>query len=107
VRRVGDITRRQLQDKPNVDSLYLPMLNTTSARSRATPKIRRAKEVLTALIKNLAGRAGGEFRPRRARPDGISLGEDQQHQPENDRGIVKGFGPGPYEDCKVYENVAQ
>ena len=20
---------------------------------------------------------------------------------------VKGFGPGPYEDCKVYENVAQ
>ena len=20
---------------------------------------------------------------------------------------IKGFGPGPYEDCKVYENVAQ
>jgi len=20
---------------------------------------------------------------------------------------VKGFGPGPYEECKVYENVAQ
>ena len=20
---------------------------------------------------------------------------------------VKGFGPGPFEDCKVYENVAQ
>ena len=20
---------------------------------------------------------------------------------------VKGFGPGPYEDCKVYENIAQ
>jgi oxalyl-CoA decarboxylase len=36
-------------------------------------------------------RAGGEFRPRRARPDGISLGEDQQHQPENDRGIDQGI----------------
>ena len=31
----------------------------------------------------------------------------QQLNPQMIYASVKGFGPGPYEDCKVYENVAQ
>ena len=31
----------------------------------------------------------------------------QQLNPRMIVASVKGFGPGPYEDCKVYENVAQ
>ena len=52
-------------------------------------------------------RAGRELRARRARPHGAHVGA---HPPLNPRMVVasvKGFGPGPYEDCKVYENVAQ
>ena len=31
----------------------------------------------------------------------------QEINPRMIMASVKGFGPGPYEDCKVYENVAQ
>src|SRR5262249_56225174 len=31
----------------------------------------------------------------------------QQINPRMIYASIKGFGPGPYEDCKVYENVAQ
>ena len=31
----------------------------------------------------------------------------QELNPRMIMASVKGFGPGPYEDCKVYENVAQ
>ena len=36
-------------------------------------------------------RAGGKFRPRRARSHGISLGKDPEHQSENDRGLDQGL----------------
>ena len=38
----GDITRAQLRDVPDVDSLYFTMLNATSAASRSTPRPSRA-----------------------------------------------------------------
>ena len=89
---VGDITRGQLQDIPNVDSLYFTMLNhnkrsitldTKNAEGQGSPH--RADQDLR--------RAGGEFRPRRARPHGFPLGKDPQHQPEDDRGVDQGFRP--------------
>ena len=89
---VGDITRGQLQDVPNVDSLYFTMLNHNKRSITLDTKNPKGKEVLTALIKSLR-RAGGEFRPRRARPHGISLGEDPEHQSEDDRGLDQGFRP--------------
>ena len=52
-------------------------------------------------------RAGRELRPRRARPHGHHLGAHPGLNPRMIVASVKGFGPGPYEDCKVYENVAQ
>ena len=39
----GDITREQLRDIPDVDSLYFTMLNHNSGRSRLTPRTRTAK----------------------------------------------------------------
>ena len=104
---VGDITRGQLQDVPNVDSLYFTMLNhnkrsitldTKNPKACGSPR-NRADEDLR--------RAGGEFRPRRARPHGLTWERIQSINPKMIVASIKGFGPGPYEDCKVYENVAQ
>jgi formyl-CoA transferase len=38
---------------------------------------------------------------------GLTWERIQQLNPRMIYASVKGFGPGPYEDCKVYENVAQ
>ena len=38
---------------------------------------------------------------------GFSWERIQEINPRMIYASVKGFGPGPYEDCKVYENVAQ
>ena len=38
---------------------------------------------------------------------GFTWDRIQQLNPRMIVASVKGFGPGPYEDCKVYENVAQ
>jgi formyl-CoA transferase len=38
---------------------------------------------------------------------GLTWDHIQQLNPRMIVASVKGFGPGPYEDCKVYENVAQ
>ena len=49
---VGDITRGQLQDIPNVDSLYFTMLNHNKRSITLDTKNPKGKEVLTALIKS-------------------------------------------------------
>src|SRR5271165_7673870 len=48
---VGDITRGQLQDVPNVDSLYFTMLNHNKRSITLDTKNPKGKEVLTELIK--------------------------------------------------------
>ena len=53
-------------------------------------------------------RAGRELRARRAGPHGHHLGAHPEAQPAHDRRRrSRASAPGPYEDCKVYENVAQ
>src|SRR6202142_3737857 len=48
---VGDITRGQLQDVPNVDSLYFSMPNHNKRSITLDTKSPKGKEVLTALIR--------------------------------------------------------
>ena len=72
---IGDITRGQLRDMPNVDSLYFTMLNHNKRSITLDTKNPKGKEVLEALI-NALRRAGGEFRPGRARPHGLPVGAD-------------------------------
>src|SRR5881275_2115703 len=103
---VGDITRGQLQDKPNVDSLYFTMLNHNKRSITLDTKNPKGKEVLTALIKKCDVLVEN-FGPGVLDRMGFPWEKIQSINPKMIVASIKGFGPGPYEDCKVYENVAQ
>ena len=103
---VGDITRGQLQDIPNVDSLYFTMLNHNKRSITLDTKNPKGKEVLTALIKSCDVLVEN-FGPGVLDRMGFPWEKIQSINPKMIVASIKGFGPGPYEDCKVYENVAQ
>src|ERR1700731_4687383 len=102
----GDITRGQLRDIPGVDSLYFTMLNHNKRSITIDGKKPHGKELLERLGKD--GDVRGEnFAPGALDRMGFSWERIQQLNPRMILASVKGFGPGPYQDCKVYENVAQ
>ena len=103
---VGDITRQQLSDIPNADSLYFTMLNANKRSITLDTKNPKGKEVLERLIKACDVMVEN-FAPGVLDRMGFSWERIQQLNPRMIVGSVKGFGLGPYEDCKVYENVAQ
>src|SRR5271156_3809405 len=103
---VGDITRGQLQDVPDVDSLYFTMLNHNKRSITLDTKNPKGKEVLTALIKSCDVLVEN-FGPGVLDRMGFPWEKIQSINPKMIVASIKGFGPGPYEDCKVYENVAQ
>ena len=102
----GDITRGQLRDIPNVDSLYFTMLNHNKRSITLDAKNPKGKEVLEALVKSCDVLVEN-FGPGVLDRMGFTWERIQQLNPRMIYASVKGFGPGPYEDCKVYENVAQ
>jgi len=103
---VGDATRKQLIDVPGADSLYFTMLNHNKRSIELNAKNPVGKEILTKLIQEcdvlVENMAPGAL-------DRLGFGWEQIQQinPRMIMASVKGFGPGKYEDCKVYENVAQ
>jgi formyl-CoA transferase len=103
---IGDITRGQLRDIPNVDSLYFTMLNHNKRSITLDTKNAKGKEVLEALIKSCDVLVEN-FGPGVLDRMGFPWERVQELNPRMIMASVKGFGPGPYEDCKVYENVAQ
>src|SRR5258707_13993825 len=103
---VGDITRGQLQDIPNVDSLYFTMLNHNKRSITLDTKNPKGREVLTALIKKCDVLVEN-FGPGVLDRMGFPWEKIQSINPKMIVASIKGFGPGRYEDCKVYENVAQ
>jgi formyl-CoA transferase len=102
----GDITRGQLRDIPGVDSLYFTMLNHNKRSITVDAKNPKGKEVLEALVKKCDVLVEN-FAPGALDRMGFTWERIQQLNPKMIVASVKGFGPGPYEDCKVYENVAQ
>ena len=103
---VGDATRRQLMDKPDCDSLYYTMLNHNKRCIELNSKNETGREVLTRLIEtcdvlveNMAPGALDRM--------GFTWERIQEINPRIVVASVKGFGPGRFEACKVYENVAQ
>src|SRR6202795_4126146 len=102
----GDITRGQLRDIPGVDSLYFTMLNHNKRSITIDAKHPKGKEVLEALVKKCDVLVEN-FAPGALDRMGFTWEHIQQLNPRMIVASVKGFGPGPYEDCKVYENVAQ
>jgi len=102
----GDITREQLRDIPDVDSLYFTMLNHNKRSITLDSKHPRGKAVLERLVKHCDVLVEN-FAPGALDRMGFSWERVQQLNPRMIYASVKGFGPGPYEECKVYENVAQ
>ena len=102
----GDATRAQLQDIPGVDSLYFTMLNHNKRSITLDTKKTRGKEVLDALIRQCDVLVEN-FAPGALDRMGITWEHIQAINPRMIVASVKGFGPGPYENLKVYENVAQ
>ena len=102
----GDATRVQLRDIPNVDSLYFTMLNHNKRSITLNTKSEKGKVIFTKLIKSCDVLAEN-FAPGALDRMGFSWDHIQELNPRIIYASVKGFGPGPYQDCKVYENVAQ
>ncbi len=103
---VGDATRKQLVDVPGADSLYFTMLNHNKRSIELNSKHRTGKQVLTRLIETCDVLVEN-FAPGALDRMGFGWERIQEINPRMIMASVKGFGPGKYEDCKVYENVAQ
>jgi len=102
----GDATRKQLCDIPGVDSLYFTMLNHNKRSVTLDTKKPAGKEVLETMIRECDVLVEN-FAPGALDRMGFSWERIQELNPTMIVASVKGFGPGPYEHCKVYENVAQ
>ncbi len=103
---VGDATRKQLVDVPGADSLYFTMLNHNKRSIELNSKDETGKEVLTRLIEECDVLVEN-FAPGALDRMGFTWERIQEINPQMIMASIKGFGPGKYEDCKVYENVAQ
>jgi formyl-CoA transferase len=102
----GDATRGQLRDVPNVDSLYFTMLNHNKRSVTLNTKHETGQEIFERLIR-ACDVLVENFSPGALDRMGFSWERIQTINPRLIYASVKGFGPGPYEECKVYENVAQ
>jgi formyl-CoA transferase len=102
----GDVTRGQLRDIPGVDSLYFTMLNGNKRSITVDGKNPKGKQILEALVKKCDVLVEN-FAPGALDRMGFTWERINELNPRMIVASVKGFGPGPYEDCKVYENVAQ
>ena len=103
---VGDITRGQLRDVKGADSLYFTMLNGNKRSITIDSKHPKGKEILERLIK-YCDVLVENFAPGALDRMGLTWDYIHKTNPRMIVASVKGFGPGPYEDCKVYENIAQ
>jgi formyl-CoA transferase len=102
----GDATRTQLRDIPGVDSLYFTMLNHNKRSITIDTKKSKGKQVLERLIKHCDVLVEN-FAPGALDRMGFSWERINELNPRMIVASVKGFGPGKFQDCKVYENVAQ
>ena len=102
----GDVTRGQLRDLPDVDSLYFTMLNCNKRSLTLNLKSPGGKEVFTRLVRDadvLVENFGPGVLERLGYPWAVL-------HDLNERLIyasIKGFGPGRYANFKAYEVVAQ
>ena len=102
----GDVTRGQLRDLPDVDSLYFTMLNCNKRSITLNMKSADGKDVFTRLV------GGADVIVENFGPgvmDRFGFTWERLHE-LNERLIyasIKGFGAGAYADFKAYEVIAQ
>jgi formyl-CoA transferase len=102
----GDVTRGQLRDLADVDSLYFTMLNCNKRSVTVNMKSEDGKEIFT----RLATRADvlvENFGPGVVDRFGFSWERLQEINPGLIYASIKGFGPGKYFNFKAYEIIAQ
>ena len=102
----GDITRGQLQDVPGADSLYFTMLNSNKRSITVNLKSSGGRRIIEALVKR-CDVILENFGPGVLDRQGFTWERFRELNPRVVYASIKGFGPGPYADCKAYENVAQ
>jgi formyl-CoA transferase len=102
----GDITRGQLQDIPDVDSLYFTMLNCNKRSITLNTKTPDGKAIFEKLIAHCDVLVEN-FGPGVLDRQGFTWEKIQTINPRISYASIKGFGPGKFEDFKAYETVAQ
>ncbi|NKY96487.1 formyl-CoA transferase [Nocardiopsis alborubida] len=102
----GDITRRQLRDKPGVDSLYFTMLNSNKRSVTLNTKNPRGKEIFLDLVRR-SDVLVENFAPGALDRMGFTWEVLAEVNPRLVYASIKGFGPGAYADFKAYEVIAQ
>lgn len=102
----GDITRQQLRDRAGVDSLYFTMLNCNKQSITLNTKTEKGKEIFRKLIE-ACDVLVENFAPGALDRQGFSWEAVHKINPRIVYASGKGFGPGPFADCKAYETIAQ
>ena len=104
---VGDVTRNQLRDIPDLDALYFTTLNSNKRSLTLNTKTPEGKAILETLIRD-ADVLVENFAPGALDRMGFTWERIHELNPRIIFGSVKGFSEGSlYEDLKVYDNVAQ
>jgi formyl-CoA transferase len=102
----GDITRQQLRDIPDVDSLYFTMLNCNKRSITLNMKNEEGKALFIELVKR-SDVLVENFGPGAVDRMGFTWDRLQELNPRLIYASIKGFGEGPYTHYKAYEVVAQ
>lgn len=102
----GDVTRTQLRDLADVDSLYFTMLNCNKRSLTLNLKSDEGKAVFTELLRR-SDVLVENFGPGAMDRLGFTWERVQEINPELVFASLKGFGPGELETAKAYENIAQ
>jgi formyl-CoA transferase len=103
----GDVTRGQLRDVPNADSLYFTMLNCNKRSITLNMKSPEGNQVVVELLKK-SDVVMENFGPGVIDRLGFSWEKVHKINPRIVMASIKGFGSsGPYAEFKAYENVAQ
>ena len=102
----GDITRTQLRDLPDADSLYFTMLNCNKRSLTLNLKSEQGKQILGELIKR-SDVLVENFGPGVLDRQGFPWERIREINPRIIYASIKGFGPGPFFECKAYETIAQ
>ncbi|MFE3031125.1 formyl-CoA transferase [Streptomyces canus] len=102
----GDVTRGQLRDVPDADSLYFTMLNCNKRSITLNVKTQRGREILTGLVRG-ADVLVENFAPGAVDRMGFTWERVREINPRIVYASIKGFGQGPYTNFKAYEVVAQ
>jgi formyl-CoA transferase len=102
----GDITRSQLRDLPNVDSLYFTMLNCNKRSVTLNLKSAKGKEIFRKLVA-ASDVLVENFAPGVLDRLGFPWDAVSSINPRLIYASIKGFGRGPFVSFKAYETIAQ